>query len=538
MDSFSSEAIARQTWELENNIISASATDSSAAASDAIFFYDSAAQEKFQQEKPWANDPHYFKRGKTDGDAIIVMDAFALPVEGTETRVNAQADAYEYMVEYSQTNKQAGRLENVVGWYHSHPGYGCWLSGIDVSTQMLNQQFQEPFLAVVIDPTRTISAGKVEIGAFRTYPEGYKPPDEPVSEYQTIPLNKIEDFGVHCKQYYSLDITYFKSSLDSHLLDLLWNKYWVNTLSSSPLLGNGDYVAGQISDLAAPQRKKEEESQLNKITRDSAKITVEQVHGLMSQVIKDILFNSVCQCNRSGAESSGPEPMVETMASLGACSFPASVRIRNKEFGQAPMISRRLVPTTAASGIYASMSVATKPHDLVESILAQVMQTDRGVLLSRNEHQTVADVANQLQRFCVAEPTKCPLIFGEWDVQYCSNPTSPGGGYRNAFGRLIFKTTEMIQVIESPDTVKNRVSFSFLGFLDGEVSLKGKLTALDGEWVRVVFEPPELKVGGWEFKYGGESEVKLQITYIDDKIRLGKGSRGSLFVFKRREPLP
>jgi len=94
---------------------------------------------------------------------------------------------------------QVGRLENVVGWYHSHPGYGCWLSGIDVSTQMLNQTYQEPFLAVVIDPTRTVSAGKVEIGAFRTYPQGYKPPDEPPSEYQTIPLNKIEDFGVHYK---------------------------------------------------------------------------------------------------------------------------------------------------------------------------------------------------------------------------------------------------------------------------------------------------------------------------------------------------
>jgi hypothetical protein len=65
---------------------------------------------------------------------------------------------------------------------------------------MLNQQYTEPFLAVVIDPTRTVSAGKVEIGAFRTYPKDYKPPDEAVSEYQTIPLNKIEDFGVHCKQ--------------------------------------------------------------------------------------------------------------------------------------------------------------------------------------------------------------------------------------------------------------------------------------------------------------------------------------------------
>lgn len=98
-----------------------------------------------------------------------------------------------------------------MGWYHSHPGYGCWLSGIDVSTQMLNQQFQEPFLAVVIDPTRTVSAGKVEIGAFRTYPEGYKPPDDPISEYQTIPLNKIEDFGVHCKQVSLLSLLPFQT---------------------------------------------------------------------------------------------------------------------------------------------------------------------------------------------------------------------------------------------------------------------------------------------------------------------------------------
>ena len=37
-------------------------------------------------------------------------------------------------------------------------------------------------------------------------------------------------------RYYSLDVSYFKSSLDKRLLDMLWNKYWVNTLSSSTLL--------------------------------------------------------------------------------------------------------------------------------------------------------------------------------------------------------------------------------------------------------------------------------------------------------------
>ena len=79
--------------------------------------------------------------------------------------------------------------------------------------------------------------------------QNYKPPDEPDSEYQTIPLNKIEDFGVHCKSYYSLEISYFKSALDSHMLDLLWNKYWVNTLSSSPLLATRELASGQIRDI-------------------------------------------------------------------------------------------------------------------------------------------------------------------------------------------------------------------------------------------------------------------------------------------------
>lgn len=66
------------------------------------------------------------------------------------------------------------------------------------------------------------------------------------------------------------------------------------------------------------------------------------------------------------------------------------------------------------------------------------------------------------------------------------------------------------------------------------IATAGKLKALDDEWIQVTFEAPQLQIGGLEFSYGGQSEVKLQIIYIDEKIRLGKGSRGSLFVFQRR----
>ena len=44
-------------------------------------------------------------QGKVLGDIFIVVDVFALPVEGTETRVNAQAEAYEYMVDFGETGK-------------------------------------------------------------------------------------------------------------------------------------------------------------------------------------------------------------------------------------------------------------------------------------------------------------------------------------------------------------------------------------------------------------------------------------------------
>ncbi|KAI0674487.1 Mov34-domain-containing protein [Trametes maxima] len=341
MASSSSSGIALKTFSLENDIKELSAQDD-------IFRYDPAENKRINIERPWARDPHHFKvckisavalikmaiharsgvpyeimgimQGKVVGNALVVIDSFALPVQGTETRVNAQNEANEYMVQYVQGSERVQRLENAIGWYHSHPGYGCWLSGIDVNTQMQNQKFQDPFVAVVIDPNRTISAGKVDIGAFRTYPEGYTPADAGSSEYQSIPLSKIEDFGVHANQYYPLEVQIFKSSLDAELLGLLWNKYWVNTLSQSALISNRAYAASQLADLhqkltkaqtSIPttraqqpilidekaviknkEDKKKEDSALSKAVKDSDKIAAEAQHGLIAQVLKDVIFSS------------------------------------------------------------------------------------------------------------------------------------------------------------------------------------------------------------------------------------------------------
>lgn len=280
-------------------------------------------------------------KGKIVDNGFIVTDVFALPVEGTETRVNAMGEAYEYMVQYDTAMNQVGKMEKIVGWYHSHPGYGCWLSGIDVGTQSQNQQFQDPFLAIVIDPNRTISAGKVEIGAFRTYPPDYKKSKSGAKdEYQSIPSDKLADFGVHADSYYKLDISYFKSVLEKEFLSLLWNKYWVSTLSTSSLILNRGFATKQVKDLAfkthrvtnnlkrspqlsynAPSHRvpgnslktytllttsslgvpDQDELQtpeiksIREITSDAVKVGGQQLQALVSREIRDQLFINICK---------------------------------------------------------------------------------------------------------------------------------------------------------------------------------------------------------------------------------------------------
>ncbi|RDA83467.1 hypothetical protein CP532_6070 [Ophiocordyceps camponoti-leonardi (nom. inval.)] len=273
------EAAMLRSWEIDNNVRLVD------PKRDALYDYDAQEQKAVVAARPWAKDPVYFRsvrisavalikmtmharsggdvevmglmQGYTEDEAFIVTDAFRLPVEGTETRVNAQEDGNEYIVEYLDLCRAQGRQENVVGWYHSHPGYGCWLSGIDVETEAL-QQYQDPFVAVVIDPDRTISAGKVDIGAFRTYPPTYEPGSAAATDsssadggIQAVPMAKAAEFGAHANRYYSLQVSHFKSTLDGRLLELLWHKYWVQTLSQSPQLTNRDYGSKQMLDLSS-----------------------------------------------------------------------------------------------------------------------------------------------------------------------------------------------------------------------------------------------------------------------------------------------
>ena len=49
-------------------------------------------------------------QGKVVGTSLVIIDSFALPVQGTETRVNAQNEANEYMVQYIQGSERVSAV--------------------------------------------------------------------------------------------------------------------------------------------------------------------------------------------------------------------------------------------------------------------------------------------------------------------------------------------------------------------------------------------------------------------------------------------
>lgn len=88
-----------------------------------------------------------------DEYTVKVVDVFAMPQSGTGVSVEAVDPVFQ--TKMLDMLKQVGRYgcksvfrnqtivlathrpEMVVGWYHSHPGFGCWLSGVDINTQQV-----------------------------------------------------------------------------------------------------------------------------------------------------------------------------------------------------------------------------------------------------------------------------------------------------------------------------------------------------------------------------------------------------------------
>jgi len=168
-----------------------------------------------------------------DEYTVRVIDVFAMPQSGTGVSVEAVDPVFQ--AKMLDMLKQTGRPEMVVGWYHSHPGFGCWLSGVDINTQQSFEALSERAVAVVVDPIQSVK-GKVVIDAFRLInPNMMVLGQEP--RQTTSVLGHLQKPSIQAlihglnRHYYSIAINYRKNELEQRMLMNLNKKSWSDGLT-------------------------------------------------------------------------------------------------------------------------------------------------------------------------------------------------------------------------------------------------------------------------------------------------------------------
>uniref|UniRef100_A0A8R1U1I4 26S proteasome regulatory subunit RPN11 n=1 Tax=Onchocerca volvulus TaxID=6282 RepID=A0A8R1U1I4_ONCVO len=167
-----------------------------------------------------------------DDFTINVVDVFAMPQSGTTKML--------------EMLNRTGRAEMVVGWYHSHPGFGCWLSGVDIATQRSFEALSDRAVALVIDPIQSVK-GKVVIDAFRTvgsnilefsFLDDVQKTLTPTQESRQTTSNlgylvkhsvtdQLHGLG---KSYYSITISFKLTVKEQQMLQSLQMKNWAEGL--------------------------------------------------------------------------------------------------------------------------------------------------------------------------------------------------------------------------------------------------------------------------------------------------------------------
>jgi 26S proteasome regulatory subunit N11 len=232
-----------------------------------------------------------------DEYTVRVVDVFAMPQSGTGVSVEAVDPVFQ--TKMMEMLRQTGRPETVVGWYHSHPGFGCWLSSVDINTQQSFEQLTPRAVAVVVDPIQSVK-GKVVIDAFRLIqPQTVVMGQEPRQTTSNLGhLNKpsiqalIHGLNRH---YYSIAINYRKTGLEENMLMSLHKHVWTEALQMNDFHEEGKHNVDQMKQLVSLaegyEKRVKEETELTKEqlkTRYVGKVDPKKhIEDVSQQLIED-----------------------------------------------------------------------------------------------------------------------------------------------------------------------------------------------------------------------------------------------------------
>jgi hypothetical protein len=149
-----------------------------------------------------------------------------------------------------------------------------------------------------------------------------------------------------------------------------------------------------------------------------------------------------------------------------------------------PLQKRRLKRSCVFTRGNASLSTAALPA-FAASHLVPLPPLARA-------HEAAAAPSSQVRELAplsVRNPLRSPLLWGAYEVLYCSKPTAVGGPLRKGAGPVLAPGQSARQTLVEPGTLINEVTFKTLGFLPGYSRQVGSISPLSGDTFLVRIPP-------------------------------------------------
>jgi hypothetical protein len=170
--------------------------------------------------------------------------------------------------------------------------------------------------------------------------------------------------------------------------------------------------------------------------------------------------------------------------------------------------------------------LASIREQLKGEILQLAKETKKGLDATPEQQRRMLTMFETLEKF---NPTWKPLlsnkINGVWDLQYTASESILGkGGYPRIgpIQQMIDATTR---------TAYNAEVVNYFGVVPVPRKVEAELTPVSGQFTNVQFK--KFYIGPVCFDAPEQFKGALDITYLDDTVRLTRGDKGNIFVLTR-----
>lgn len=163
---------------------------------------------------------------------------------------------------------------------------------------------------------------------------------------------------------------------------------------------------------------------------------------------------------------------------------------------------------------------------LKEELLDAIAPLDRGADATLEDQQRVDQIASELEAVnSIKEPLKSDLLNGKWELIYTTSQS-----ILQTQRPKLLRSIANYQAI-NVDTLRaqNMESFPFFNQVTAD------LTPLTAKKVAVKFDSFKI-LGLIPIKAPGRARGELEITYLDEELRVSRGDKGNLFILKMIDP--